>query len=206
MKVYSLSDDKSLGSRVHPWTIADNNPLYHYYNFRENPQLIRTVLEDFIPWNKWPAIETFYQIIEWINSIDSVLESNDCAFNGPSQNTDCDFRKVLQCSGRLMILYRNSLMNTSKEHIKWLEGTAQYYFDKIDSKFEYGVIGTAIMNVQYINLPVPENKQCGGQLGVMFWAWGDTDNECMSNCSRLFRNLYKGLIGISNDLKESGNS
>jgi hypothetical protein len=206
MKVYRLSNDESLGRRVHPWTIADNNPSYQYYDFKDNPELIRTVLEDFISWNKWPAIETFYQVIEWINSNDSVLESNDCAFNGPGQNTDNGFPKLLQCSGRMMILYRNLLMNTSKSRIKRLEAAAHFYFDKIDPGFEWGVLGTAILDVQYISLPVPEYKQNGAQLGVMFWAWGDTDNECMTNCSRVFRNLHEGLKGISMELKESGKS
>ena len=205
MKIYKHQNDEYRDRRVHPWDIAESNPLHRFYNFKENPNLIRTVLEDFIPWNKWPAVEKFYEIIEWINSKDSVYESNDCAISGPKQNTDNKFPKTLQCSGRLMILYRNLLLNTSVDNMHWLEGATHHYFNKIDTEFEWGVIGTSILNVQYIELPLPEEKQYGTQLSIMFWAWGDTDNECMSNLFRVFKNMHDALEGISNEIKESVN-
>src|SRR3972149_1136363 len=188
MKVYRHPSEYREG-RMHPWGISEHNPLHRYCDFKKNPELIRTSLEDLIPWSKWPAIEKFFEMIEWLNSEYSVFETNDCAFVGPKINIDNKFAKSHQCSGRLMILYRDLNFNISKGHIDWLEGAVHHYFMQTDPEFEWGVVGTSLLNTRYVELPLPEENQYGTELSIEFWAWGDGEGECMSNCLRLFKNM-----------------
>jgi hypothetical protein len=64
-------------------------------------------------WATYPATETFYRLLEWLNGSESVLESNDSAFSGATATTSTQPSKRLQCSGRLILLYRNVILNTS---------------------------------------------------------------------------------------------
>jgi len=57
-------------------------------DFKKNPELILHSLEDLTPYKKWAFAETFYSLIEWINSPKSLLESNDCSFNAVEDNDD----------------------------------------------------------------------------------------------------------------------
>jgi hypothetical protein len=70
--------------RSHPWSAARTNSTYRYYDFTTSPALIRTSLEDFLPWAQHPAIERFFVLLEWLNGSTSLLESNDCEFAGLS--------------------------------------------------------------------------------------------------------------------------
>lgn len=71
-----------------------------YQNFVENPALIREVLEDFRPFGESPAIQAFYELLEWLNGAGSTLESVDCAFQ--YVGAEVPTRAI----GRLMLMYR----------------------------------------------------------------------------------------------------
>jgi hypothetical protein len=64
MRVYEHSDADSLKPRSHPWIDAESNPAYRYYDFKTQPALIRSSLEDLQQWEAYPAIETFYRLLE----------------------------------------------------------------------------------------------------------------------------------------------
>src|SRR5688500_4941556 len=83
--------------RSHPWVDATDNPECRYYDLTASPAHIRESMEDFRPWNHYPAIESFYALLERLNNESSALESNDCAFSGPETNEDLTFEKALQC-------------------------------------------------------------------------------------------------------------
>lgn len=168
MKVYEHSDPDSLSPRSHPWVDSESNPAHRYYNFRSSPELIRSSIEDFQEWNAYPATETFYRLLEWLNGPESVFESNDCAFSGATTNTQSSER--LQCSGRLMMLYRDLALNTSPEQIHWLTNEAAQALERTDPAFEWGAIGITIMPVRFITLPGPPERQRGQQLMLSFWA------------------------------------
>jgi hypothetical protein len=179
--------------RAHPWTDAASSPDSRYYDFKANPWLIRSSLEDYTPWNGSEAVETFYRLVEWINAAEGALESNDCEFTGPQSNSDPDFPKALQCSGRLMILFRELTSNLSYPRVERLEDALQRRLAELDPEFAWGVVGTTIMRTRYVSLPVPEAGQMGYQLMLSFWAWGDTIDETMAHLDRLFRNLSRAL-------------
>jgi hypothetical protein len=179
--------------RAHPWTEAASNSDSRYYDLKAQPQLVRTSLEDFTPWSGRGAVETFYRLLDWLNAPGGALESNDCEFTGPHDNPSPQFHKAQECSGRLMILYRNLLHNLSYPRVEWLENAMHRHLAEIDPEFEWGVVGTTIMRTQYVELPVPDESQMGYQLMISFWAWGDTEDETMAHLDRLFGNLSRAL-------------
>jgi len=179
--------------RSHPWTDAVGNSGSRYYDFKASPQLVRTSLEDFTPWSGFAAVESFYRLLEWINAPGGAFESNDCEFTGPRQNPDPVFEKSLECSGRLMILYRELSLNLSRARVERLEDTLQRRLAELDSEFEWGVVGTTIMRTRYVDLPGPEQGQLGYQLMLSFWAWGETVDETMLHFDRVVGILARAL-------------
>ena len=203
MQVYEHNDPDSLRPRAHPWTDGESNPAHKYYDFRARPELIRSSIEDLQEWGTYPATETFYRLLEWLNGPESVLESNDCAFNGASINTSSECSKHLQCSGRLMILYRDLASNTSPEQMSWLTNATAHAVREIDPAFEWGAIGATITSVRFSTLPGPPERQQGQQLMLSFWAWGEDEPEAMTNLDRTFRNLTAALQEVSHEVRRT---
>lgn len=201
MKVYEHRDPDSMNPRAHPWVDSESNPAHRYYNFRSSPELIRSSIEDMQEWSAYPATETFYRLLEWINGPESVFESNDCAFSGATATPQ--FPKRLQCSGRLMMLYRDLTLNTSPEQIQWLTNAAALALTQTDPAFEGGAIGATIMSVRFTTLPGPTERQRGQQLMLSFWAWGEQEPEVMTNLDRTFRNVTVALRGLSDEIRRS---
>jgi hypothetical protein len=199
MKSFENIDSESGAPRAHPWTTAESDPAHRYYDLRQHPDLIRTHLEDFTPWNSYAAINTFYRLLEWLNGPESVFESNDCAFEGPHPNTSPSFTQRLTCTGRLMILYRNVPLNTAPNHIVRLSDAIHRHLHHTDPGFELGAIGTTIMQVHYTALPGIHERVPGKQLMLSFWAFGDTEAETMTNLERTFRNLSAVIRGVSDE-------
>jgi len=203
MKVYEHSDPDSLKPRSHPWIDAESNPAYRYYDFKTQPELIRSSLEDLQQWTSYPAIETFYRLLEWLNGSESIFESNDSAFNGAATTAGTPSSTPLQCSGRLMILYRNLVLNTSPEQMHRLTNATAQALSETDPLFEWGAIGATIMSAQFTTLPGPPERQRGQQLMLSFWAWGETEAEMMRHLDRIFHNLTVALQRVSDEIRRS---
>jgi hypothetical protein len=203
MQVYEHNDPDSLRPRAHPWTDGESDPAHKYYDFRARPELIRSSIEDLQEWSAYPATETFYRLLEWLNGPQSTLESNDCAFSGASANRSARFSKRLQCSGRLMILYRDLALNTSPEQMHWLINGTAHAVREIDPAFAWGAVGATITPVRFITLPGPPGRQQGQQLMLSFWAWGEDEREVMTNLDRTFRNLTVALRQVSDEIHRS---
>jgi hypothetical protein len=82
MHVYEATEKALDGVRSHPWQAAAYDCACRCYDFKTHPELIPKVLEDFVPWAKYPAVQDFYSYVAWLNGPDSELESNACAFAG----------------------------------------------------------------------------------------------------------------------------
>ena len=201
MKVYEHSDPDSMSPRSHPWVDSESNPAHRYYNFRSSPELIRSSIEDMQEWSAYPATETFYRLLEWLNGPESVFESNDCAFSGATATPLSP--KRLQCSGRLMMLYRDLALNTSPKQIQWLTNAAAHALNRTDPAFEGGAIGITIMSARFTTLPGPPERQRGQQLMLSFWAWGEQEPEVMANLDRTFRTVTVALRGLSDEIRHS---
>jgi len=183
--------------RSHPWIDAVDNPECRYYDLTLSPERIRTSLEDFLPWSNYKAIENFYKMLEDLNQSKSFFESNDCALTGPEQNHNPQFQKSLECSGRVMILFRDLIKNTMDDNIEWLAYQLHCYLSIQDIEFQLGVIGTTITPVRYLALGENDEQQMGTQLMISFWTWGDNEKEIMENLNRLIINLSNALHHVS---------
>ena len=206
MKTFTHVDPTFQLARSHPWTQAKDNPDQIYYDFRKYPAKIRTSLEDFIALGENSATTKFYDLVEWINSSESHLESNDCGAGQIRPNTDLNYPKSLACTACLMILYRDLTSNLSVEHVNWLQDAIQHYLKNIDTFFDWAVIGTTLAPANYINLPIQEEKQLGRQIVLTFWAWGDNQADVLDNLSRAFTNTMEALIGVNGEISASINS
>ncbi|MCX5720517.1 MAG: hypothetical protein NT179_00610 [Nitrospirae bacterium] len=200
MKIYEHSDPQSLHPRSHPWTDSASDPTHRYYDFRTSPELIRSSIEDMQAWSTYPATETFYRLLEWLNGPTSAFESNDSAFSGAAANTSAQSSQRLQCSGRLMILYRDLALNTAPAQIGWLTNATAHALRQTDPTFESGAIGATIMSVRFTTLPGPTALQDGQQLMLSFWAWGEDEPEVMANLDRTFANMTAVLRRLSDEI------
>jgi len=183
----------SFERRSHPWTDAESDPGSRYYDLTAQPERIRTSLEDLQSWQKYPAVEAFYTLLERLNHPKSSLESNDCAFTGPGDNEDPSVRKAMQCSGRLMVLFRSLARNTDPTRVDALKNQLHLDLAVADPAFQWGIIGTTVVPVRYLALPESGQQQLGSQLMISFWAWGDTEADTMLNLGRVFKSLSQAL-------------
>jgi len=196
MKTCEYAGDPFTEPRSHPWLDAAHDSAGRYYDLTAEPALIRSSLEDFQPWQRYAAVELFYSLLERLNQLKSPLESNDCAFTGPEPNENEGMSKALQCSGRVMVLFRALARNTALGRVEWLKNQLHRQLVDRDPKFRWGVIGTTIVPVRYLALPEVGGGQLGWQLMISFWAWGDSEADNMSNLERLLENLSRALSRV----------
>jgi hypothetical protein len=197
LKTYEYAGDPFDEPRSHPWLGAVDDPTSRYYDLTASPAHIRTSLEDFLPWSRFPAIESFYALLERLNHLKSALESNDCAFTGPQPNEDPTIVKALQCCGRVMVLFRELERNTAEGLVERLKNELHVELTELDSEFQWGAVGTTLIPVRYVTLAEVEGKQLGSQLMISFWAWGDQQADTMLNLARVLKNLSQALRRIS---------
>lgn len=197
MKTYEYSGTSLPNVRSHPWSDAVTDSESRYYDLKVTPSLIRTSLEDFVPWQHYPAIERFYLLLEWINGAASPFESNDCEFSGPQPNENPHSPLARECSGRLMILFRDCQRNVDSAELSALTRALHIALATSDLEFESGIVGTTLVPVRYVDLPGLSEAQLGSQLMISFWAWGTTDSNTMTNLHRLMNNLANALHAIA---------
>src|SRR3954462_14396839 len=180
-------------ARSHPWYDTPGPNGSRYYDLRGSPEHIRSSMEDFKPWAHYPAIETFYALLERLNHKSSILESNDCAFDGPHPNAPPATDASLECSGRVMVLFRALMRNTGGADVLWLKDELHHALGALDPEFVSGVVGTTLVPVRYLRLPETNDQQLGRELMISFWAWGDTEADNMRNLGRLLKNLTQAV-------------
>jgi hypothetical protein len=181
MEIYrAIELDATLG-RTHPWTTSMHDVNCRYYDFKRNPELITTVLEGFVPWAGYCAIQIFYDMLRWINGPASELESNDCAFSGIEQNITPRFAEKKQVSGRLMLFYRMHHRNCSHNSVQRLMDFFESHLKEVATDLKLGVVGLAKAPTLFTAI-----NRLGQSLVLHFWGWGNTDDEVMENLSRVF--------------------
>jgi len=195
MKTCQYEGDLFSEPRSHPWSDSALDVAARYHDFSAEPELIRSALEDFTPFEHYAAIDDFYSLLERLNHRESSLESSDCAFSGPQPNQGTQVKSTLECSGRLMILYRALEQNTLAARMAWLRLALHRELAELDPKFTTGIIGTSLVPIRYLALP--EGAQLGQQLMLSFWTFGNSEASLMLALSRLFRNLSRALRLVS---------
>ncbi|MEO6772729.1 MAG: hypothetical protein ABI467_06865 [Kofleriaceae bacterium] len=187
-------------TRAHPWTDAISDSTFRYYDLKNEPARIRTSLEDFVPWQSYAGIDRFFGLLEALNGPRSKLESNDCAFEGPSPNESPSIAKAMQCTGRVMVLFRDLARNLSTRDVSALKNSLHEELGTLDPELEWAMIGTTLVPVNYVTLPVERELQLGQELMVSFWTWGNSEAEVMTHLDRVMKNLTTAFARIDDAL------
>lgn len=201
MKVFEYGDPTALRPRAHPWSHTDADPAHRYVDFRTHPELIRSSVEDLRGGADHPATETFYRLLEWLNGPESVFESNDCAFNGVAANESPTFQAPFECSGRVMILLRDLIANTSPGHVARVGQVIAMRMSDVDPGFEWGAVASTAVSVRFTTLAAPPERQWGHQLMLSFWSWGQDPIDTLDNLDRTLGSLSAALRQLSDELR-----
>ncbi len=187
--------------RSHPWTHMVENKQFIYIDFKKRPDLIRTSLEDLIPFKKWAFTETFYSLIEWVNSSKSLLESNDCTFTDVEDNPDQQYPFAKKCSGRLMILFRNLPENCQQQSIQWLVNNLLIQVSSIKPGFKTGAICASTSPTCFLSLG--DGLDSGGmgyQVTLTFLAYGKNARRCYENMQQVLETAQSSLQRINKSI------
>ena len=160
-----------------------------YFNFKTNPELISKVLEDFKPWESYRAVRVFCDLLAWLNGPMSQFEASDCAFREPGPYTGSAVSKAFQCSGRLMLLFRDLRLNVSQQYPCGLRYSIRGSLQRIDPDFQWGFIRISRSWAYFDELLLPEQLKHGEETVLTFYAWGDNEQETMENLERVFINV-----------------
>lgn len=189
MNVYQ--DHQQPPGRYHLWTYSETTPANRYYDFRLNPKLIREILEDFRPWEKFEAVQSFYKLLTWLNGPDSNLETNDCGLRPPEANNQPQFPWSLVVHARLTVFSRELVFNTVPKNIALFRKKIEEHLrDKVPQFPACIAIGT------WATL-FTEIGQEGEIVTLEFWSWGNKELEAMSNLNLAFQALTTCLLTVS---------
>lgn len=197
---YSESLTGGVG-RHHPWTTGETDENFCYYNFRKQPDLIETALEDFTPLAHTAAAQKFYELLRFLNGPGAAFETSDCALQIKANVGDNG--KRLRAHGRLMILLREPVYNTDEESVNYYLAMLTEELHRRDPAFALGAVLVTRFPTRFLDIPKEPDKQAGFSGEILFWAWGDDEAETMNNLARIFDNLSLALHKTSDFINRS---
>lgn len=162
--------------RLHPYENVYYDAQGQYYDFKANPNLIETVLEDFTPHNTMPGRQEFYQLLKHINRPAAPFETTDCGLSQKLyRSPNSPFPdKAGWVGGRVMIIWRELDKNCQNKAIRWLLKQSLRQLRRLELRYHY--IGFAIG-------PFPTvyraTQKRGYQIDFEFAMWGDDFGEAM---------------------------
>lgn len=173
-----------------------------YIDFKKTPKLIRHSLEDLLPFKKWEFVETFYSLIEWINSPASLLESNDCTFNAAQENDDGQYPYAKKCSARLMILFRDIPENCQQRSIDWLIQNILHCVASTKLGFRAGAVCLSQNATCYLELgDQPDTGGMGQQVILTFFAYGKNEQRCYESMQQVLSHAYSCLTKVNKKIQ-----
>jgi hypothetical protein len=145
-------------------------------------------------------VQRFYEFLCWVNtSVESNLETDDCALRSPHENVDILFRARLRVDGRLEIFYRNHADNVHSESFRWLEYMFCLYLQVYPPDFHRAVIRIGARDTDYIRLV---GQKCRGKrLSLTFNAYGDSEADAFDSLLVVFDGFWGASKRISKAMK-----
>jgi len=199
---FTSNQQDSSALRSHPWTAMESDAANIYIDFKKNPKLIRKSLEDLLPFKKSPFVESFYTLIEWVNSPGSLFESNDCTFNAAQDNCDVQYPYAKTCSGRLMILFRDIPENCQQRSIDWLTQNILQSVASSKLGFRAGAIALSQNPTCYLALgDSPDTGGMGQQVVLTFFAYGKNDRRCYENMQQVVEHAHNCLKRVNKQIQ-----
>ena len=188
------SENDAKGGRTQPWTDGMSNPEHRYYDLRREPKHIRESLEDFVVLGDSPAVERFYELLEWLNGPNGSFETNDCGCNPIKPSTGDEPLGVrprkLSFHGRLMLFWRQLEANADDARVGGLIGHLLTSFNKPKQLPEAVCIGLWRMPTIFLEASPP----CEGwSICLSWWVWGDSEAEVMETFGEMLTEVEKAL-------------
>jgi hypothetical protein len=205
MAMFVDYDTEKPPTRDHPWTIALSNPEETYVDFRTHLDQIALVLPDFKPWSHYPAIQTFYALLAWLNGPDSVLESNDCGLRAPRRDSEAPemVREAFDADpvvihGRLTIIFRNLAWNASGPTVDGLKTSIH------EGLRDNVPLFPAVVKIgEWVHFFTAVKKE-GRAVTLLYWAWGDDEAMAMGHLNTTFSAIHGCLRWISDAVRRRG--
>lgn len=198
---YDDTADRSPKSR--PQTSVSNDSELRHWDFCEHPDLIPKVLEDFVPWDHYPAVQKFYNLLRWLNGEESIFASNSCALAVPKTDTlvpqlvsDSFAAEPIAVHGRLSIVYRDLSWNADRRRIEWLKRTLH------DRLRDQGIDLPAMIYIGERDCLFSAIKSPGHAVTLRYWAWGGDEMAAMQNLEGTFAVLHALLPQLSTSAKQ----
>ena len=111
-----------LSPRTHPYAGVGYDSRGQYHDFKAHPDLIETVLEDFVPHRAYQGVQEFFGLLRYINRPDGPFETTDCGLTQSlHQSRNSPFPdKCGWLGGRLMLMWRGLDRNCQQAGVKQL--------------------------------------------------------------------------------------
>lgn len=108
MRAFHDAEEGRGEPRTHPWQGSLRDPNAKFIDFLEHPELVRTSLEDFVPYAAQPAIDRFFSLIEWMSCPNNIWETTESYLWPPASPHKNQFFKQypIICSARLAFFNR----------------------------------------------------------------------------------------------------
>ncbi|HGJ8975868.1 TPA: hypothetical protein ACJX8E_006348 [Pseudomonas aeruginosa] len=201
MLVVSHYQLQESASRAQPWdktTYTEN--AGEYYSFRDNPELIREVLEDFKPHESQEAVRLFYEMLEWLNRKDGSLETNDCLLRPPEENLDDQFLFSRKARGRVEFFMRQLEFNLLDEACLWLYRMLSIHLQVERPDFQAAIFDIAACPTDYLNLPGRHDERTGVRFCIYFNAYGNGDAEAWDNLHTALDGLFEAFKAVERSM------
>ncbi|WP_256815185.1 hypothetical protein [Klebsiella pneumoniae] len=202
MIVVSSFEITESGRRSQPWGATEGHEYKagKYYNFREQPELITTHLEDFVDHADQMSVQNFYEFIRWINGPESALESTDCMLSGEPKGVPSAalFRCTHGITGRFEFFIRQIEMNANKEAIRWVYDKLSIYLQIERPDFRKGSFRISPLITDYIT---PDgNKLTGHRFCIYFQAYGNGIHDTWLSLETMFDSLAKTTKRLNTEI------
>lgn len=218
MDVFPAPDAGWSKPRMHPY-VAGREGEAGFIDFRQQPERIPEVLEDYRVHANQAAVQTFFEFLRWINGPESVLETCDCALRGPEKpksRKPSDLPLVLH--GRVMLMHREPGANCIEgAPIVFIEHLYEQ-LQRVDAAVPLCDVsaGLTLCNVLYRDrclsqpagdgslAPGTDDPGLGQHVMVTFRAHGQSHPEVWQTLDNFFRFLWTACCQTSDHFQPMG--
>ena len=192
-----------------------------FVDFKAKPEQIALVLEDFRPYDSEAAIQSFYDLLRWLNGPDCELESVDCAFRAPHPNNSTSTSPhAYQADGRLCLMFRHQPANCHAASFDWLlnrlAGELQHLdadLGSTEAVIGFSTAAAIFTEISKTGVRLPDglfeadddDPAHGKQVMLWFWCWADDQAAVYANLDRVFRNIWQACRSTSRAITQGNN-
>lgn len=176
--------------RPHPYARVRHDARGQYHDFKVEPDLIDTVLEDFVHHRAYTGVQDFFALLRYINRPEGPFETTDSGLSQSLyQSRNSPFPdKAGWVGGRVILmsrrLDRNCQWAAVKRLLKRLRGALKR-------------AGRAYTHIGFVVGPFPTlfsaTGQRGFQIDIEFAMWGDSFEEAMYRFSDVVTIIEKAV-------------